>query len=280
MGSKSGTKYKSKEPDHNGIYEYTAEENEMWSSLYNRQKANLSSFACKEYISGLADLNLPENQVPQLAEITNTLSSKTGWGVKGVPALISFDKFFDLLASKKFPAATFIRTPEDFKYLREPDIFHEIFGHCPLLTNQFYANFMQKYGELGKAAPQSDQAMLARLYWFTVEFGLIKRNNRLEAYGSGIVSSIKESEHALSSNAEVKPLNLTDVFRTLYRIDKVQPIYFFIESFEELYNLVDDSKKVFDSIIEAKAKGPFLPKFEVEDLPEDDFRRKLVNSLA
>ena len=108
----------------------------------------------------------------------------------------------------------------------------------------------------------------------------IKRNNSLEAYGSGIVSSIKESQHALSTNAEVKQLNLLDVFRTLYRIDIVQPIYFYIESFEELYNLVDDSKMVFDSILEAKAKGPFVPKFEVEDLPEDDFRKKLVRSLA
>ena len=280
MGLKSKTKYKSKEPNHDGVYEYSSEENEIWSNLYARQEANLSNFACEEYISGLADLKLPRNKVPQLLGITKTLNSKTGWGVEGVPALISFDKFFDLLANKKFPAATFIRTPEDFKYLREPDIFHEIFGHCPLLTNQFYADFMQKYGELGKSAPASDQAMLARLYWFTVEFGLIKRNNSLEAYGSGIVSSIKESQHALSTNAEVKQLNLLDVFRTLYRIDIVQPIYFYIESFEELYNLVDDSKMVFDSILEAKAKGPFVPKFEVEDLPEDDFRKKLVRSLA
>ena len=109
---------------------------------------------------------------------------------------------------------------------------------------------------------------------------LLKGNNSLEAYGSGIVSSIKESQHALSTNAEVKQLNLLDVFRTLYRIDIVQPIYFYIESFEELYNLVDDSKMVFDSIREAKAKGPFVPKFEVEDLPEDDFSKKTFKIIS
>lgn len=277
---KSKTKYKSKEINVDGTYRYSAEENKIWSELYMRQEENLSSFACKEYISGLDNLKLPKDRVPQLNDITKTLKEITGWGVEGVPALISFDKFFDLLANKKFPAATFIRTAEDFNYLREPDIFHEIFGHCPLLTNQFYADFMQKYGELGKSAPESDQAMLARLYWFTVEFGLIKRNKSLEIYGSGIVSSINESKHALSPKAEIRPLCLTDVFRTLYRIDMVQPIYFYIESFEELYDLVDDCQKVFDCINEAKERGPFLPKFQVDDLPENDFRKKLVRTMA
>ena len=277
--AQKNTKYTSKDPDHNGFYNYSTEENEIWGQLYSRQEADLSKFACHEYIDGLQNLGFPKDKIPQLKDITSTLTKATGWGVEGVPALISFDRFFDLLSNCKFPAATFIRTKGDFKYLREPDIFHEVFGHCPLLMNEHYADFMQKYGELGNSAPQADQSMLARLYWFTVEFGLIKRKGNLKIFGSGIVSSIDESKHALSSKPTIKPLELVEVFRTLYRIDMVQPIYFYIESFEDLFRLIDDSDNVFDAIAEAKSKGPYMPEFQVDDLPDEDFRKKLVRSL-
>ena len=173
---------------------------------------------------------MPKDRVPQLNEVTKKLTKKTGWGVEGVPALISFERFFGLLAEKKFPAATFIRKQSDFEYLQEPDIFHEIFGHCPLLMNDVYADFMQKFGELGRNASDEDQVMLARLYWFTVEFGLIQTNRNLQIYGAGIVSSVNESKYALSSKPKLVQLDLVEVFRTLYRIDIMQPIYFVILS--------------------------------------------------
>ena len=149
----------------------------------------LKGRACDEFIRGLALLNLPNDRVPQLHEINAVLASTTGWQVVQVPALINFDSFFKLLANKQFPVATFIRSNEDFDYLQEPDVFHEIFGHCPLLTDPAFAHFTHTYGKLGYAASPKERQYLARLYWFTVEFGLVKTADGLRIYGGGILSS-------------------------------------------------------------------------------------------
>lgn len=323
--SKKGTKYISKEPDAQGLRHYSAEEHQIWADLYARQAELLPNRACPEFLDCLEKLGLPHDQVPQLTDVTKTLHAATGWGVEGVPALISFEKFFALLANKKFPAATFIRTRDEFDYLQEPDIFHEIFGHCPLLMNPAYANFMQKYGEMGLEVEKADRAMLARLYWFTIEFGLMRRKgeelklensrpqgrsavpsapkgaevgegnwgqpqsipveqsprngltgNGLKLYGAGIVSSVGESQYALGGTPELKPADLVTIFRTLYRIDIYQPIYFVIESFEQLYSLVQRKEEVFAAIKEAKRLGPFAPTFDVSDLPEGDLRVKMA----
>ena len=280
MAKKQST-YVSKEPDERGLRHYSEDEGQIWADLYDRQLKFLPNRACSEFMDCLHELGLPHDRVPQLPEVNQTLAKATGWGVEGVPALISFEKFFKLLADKKFPAATFIRNRDEFEYLQEPDIFHEIFGHCPLLMNPVYADFMQRYGEMGLEVDKADRAMLARLYWFTIEFGLIRHEGeKLEIYGAGIVSSVGESKYALSSpeegGPELRPINLVDVFRTLYRIDIYQPIYYVIESFEQLYALVEDKGKVFEAIAEAKRLGPFKPTFAVDDLPENDLRRKMA----
>ena len=140
--------------------------------------------------------------------------------------------------------------------------------------NEVYTDFMQKFGELAASASAEDQIMLARLYWFTVEFGLIQSNKDLQIYGAGIVSSVNESKYALSNKPQRYELDLVEVFRTLYRIDIMQPIYFVISSFDQLFNLVDAPKAVFESIAEARALGPHKPLFAVDDLPEDDLRKK------
>jgi len=272
-----GTNYISKEPDEKGFRTYSAEENQIWADLYARQAELLPSRACAEFLECLQKLGLPHDRVPQLDEVTKTLKAATGWGVEGVPALISFKKFFKLLADKKFPAATFIRTRDEFDYIQEPDIFHEVFGHCPLLMNPVYANFMQKYGEMGLEVEKADRAMLARLYWFTVEFGLMRSKGKgLSIYGAGIVSSVGESQYALGGKPELKEADLVTIFRTLYRIDIYQPIYFVIESFEQLYSLVERKEEVFAAIKEAKRLGPFTPKFDVSDLPSGDLRVKMA----
>ena len=270
------TKYVSKVPNENGDISYTSSEHGIWKKLYKVQENSLPGVACNEYISALKEINLPKDNIPQLASVTKILTNKTGWGVEGVPALISFERFFGLLAEKKFPAATFIRKNDDFEYLQEPDIFHEIFGHCPLLMNEVYADFMQKFGELGKNASDADQVMLARLYWFTVEFGLMQAADKIQIYGAGIVSSVNESKYALSGEPKSVPLDLVDVFRTLYRIDIMQPIYFIISSFNELFSLVENPRYVFESIAEAKALGPYKPLFDVEDLPDEDLRKRVA----
>lgn len=170
------SKYVAKKSDAKGIVDYTEVENAIWKDLYARQMQIVPNRACDEYIQGLETLNLIQTRIPQIAEINRALGKTTGWAVEAVPALIPFDEFFELLAVKRFPAATFIRTREDFDYITEPDIFHEYFGHCPMLTHPVYTDFMCAYGKLGKQANHKEQVLLARLYWFTVEFGLIKTN--------------------------------------------------------------------------------------------------------
>lgn len=234
-----GTRYASKIPDENGYIRYTEEEHQIWSELYARQMGILPGRACSAYLENLERLSLPRDRVPQLEEVSSVLRQHTGWEVAPVPALIPFTEFFELLASKRFPAATFIRSREQMEYLQEPDIFHEIFGHTPLLLDEGFAAFSHAYGKAGLAARKEDHAMLARLYWFTVEFGLIHRPGReLRAYGAGLCSSIGEVQYALDSDVPVrKPFDPVDALRTPYRIDIFQPIYFVIESSDELYRL-------------------------------------------
>ncbi len=167
------THYVAREPDAQGHIHYPDAEHAVWQTLVERQLKLLEGRACQEYLDGLDQLALPRERIPQLGEINRVLAATTGWQVERVPALIPFQRFFELLASKRFPVATFIRTPEELDYLQEPDIFHEIFGHCPLLTNPWFAEFTHTYGQLGLEASKEERVFLARLYWMTVEFGLV-----------------------------------------------------------------------------------------------------------
>ncbi|MGX5200535.1 phenylalanine 4-monooxygenase [Aliikangiella sp. IMCC44632] len=230
--------YISKQPNSFGIIDYSAVENQTWHDLYSRQYNIIKNRACDEFLEGLEILNMDADKIPQLPAINQKLNQLTGWQVERVPALIGFERFFELLANRRFPAATFIRRPEDIDYIKEPDIFHELFGHCPLLTNQAYADFSQHYGQLGLAASKQERAMLARLYWYTIEFGLIKTNAGLKIYGGGILSSFEETCYSLESTIPTRsPLNVVEAFRTHYRIDELQKNYFFIEQLSDLNHL-------------------------------------------
>lgn len=247
-------KYEAKVPDQFGMVAYTDDEHAVWKTLYNRQIELLPGRACQEFLDGIQALHLSPEKIPQLPDVSAKLKALTGWSVAPVKALISFKEFFDLLASRKFPAATFIRLPEHLDYLKEPDIFHEIFGHCPLLTNRAFADFTQRVGEFGQSMTNVERVMLARLYWFTVEFGLISTTNGLRIFGGGILSSKGESVYALESHVPRRqPFDLLTVLRTTYRYDEMQKDYFIINSFEELFALTNvDLKEIFK---EAKAKG-------------------------
>ncbi|EKE76286.1 phenylalanine 4-monooxygenase [Gallaecimonas xiamenensis] len=255
-----GTQYVSKMPGPDGRIQYTQEENAVWNTLITRQLACIQGRACQEYIDGLALLDLPTDRIPQLDEVNAVLGRTTGWQVAQVPALIPFDEFFRLLANKEFPVATFIRTREELDYLQEPDIFHEIFGHCPLLTNPDFAHFTHLYGKLGLAASKEDRVFLARLYWFTVEFGLVNTDQGLRIYGGGILSSPGETEYALGSDkAERQPFTIVDALRTPYRIDIMQPVYYVLDQVHQLFDIAEQD--IMALVQQAKALGLFQAKF-------------------
>lgn len=252
--------YVAHQPDADGIVHYSAEENGVWAFLYHRQMALIRDRACPAFLHGLSVLDLPTERVPQLAEVNRPLQAATGWSVVAVPALIPFATFFELLANRQFPAATFIRRREHIDYLQEPDIFHEIFGHCPLLTDPVFANFVHEYGKLGLAASKQQRVYLARVFWLTVEFGLIRSPAGLRIYGAGILSSKGESEYALDSSVpERQPFTVEAALRTPYRIDIMQPLYYVIENFEQIYSVMNAG--ILPRIDAAIAAGDYPARF-------------------
>lgn len=231
--------YHSKPLDASGRAQYTEEESNTWSILLHRQNELIKPRACKEFIRGVELLNFTD-EVPQHKDISAILNAHTGWGVEPVPAVIQTQIFFDLLAHKRFPAANFIRIPEELNYIKEPDIFHEIYGHCPLLTNHAYADFMYEFGKMASVVDPKVQRRLFRLFWFTIEFGLINEDNKLKAYGGGILSSIAETVYSVESDIpERKPLDPLIALRTPFRIDILQPEYFVINSLDDLFKLFE-----------------------------------------
>lgn len=269
------SQYTAHPPDAEGRVVYSVEEDATWATLYTRQLDAIKNVACSEYLHGLALLDLPTDRVPQIPDINHALKAQTGWSVEPVPALIPFGRFFELLASRRFPAATFIRVPEELDYLQEPDIFHEIFGHTPLLTHPGFAEFTAHYGELGLNATPEERVYLARLYWFTVEFGLLQAPNQgLQIYGGGILSSIGETRYALADpDADRQPFDLMTVLRTPYRIDIMQPRYFVLQSLDELLALTEID--LMSAIHEAMQLG-LLPKPFTEDAPRASHRSHMA----
>ncbi len=233
------TKYTAKKPDAHGYIHYTDAENAVWKALYNRQYPLVAARAHPAYLKGLEVLGLNNERIPQCVEVSKILQDTTGWSVAPVEALISFESFFQLLATQQFPAASFIRIPEELDYLQEPDIFHELFGHCPMLTDPTFAEFTHKYGQLGLKASTKERVYLARLYWFTVEFGLTQTPAGLKIYGGGILSSYGETLYALDSPIpERKPFDILTMLRTPYRYDIMQTVYFVLNGLDDLYQVM------------------------------------------
>jgi phenylalanine-4-hydroxylase len=215
---------------------YTADEHAMWDTLFARQAEMLPSRVVPAFIDGLDMLRMSRSGIPDFEELSDRLMKATGWRVVAVPGLVPDEVFFDHLANRRFVAGRFIRTPEQIDYLQEPDIFHDVFGHVPLLAHPVFADYMQAYGEGGlRAAKLGMIKQLARLYWYTVEFGLIRDGDALKLYGAGIVSSFGESRFALDDPSPNRiGFDLKRVMRTDYRIDDYQQTYFVIDSFEDL----------------------------------------------
>ncbi|HEX4737672.1 MAG TPA: phenylalanine 4-monooxygenase [Allosphingosinicella sp.] len=220
--------------------ELTAEDHWVWDTLFARQQTLLHGRAVQDFQQGLDVLHLSRPGVPNFDELNEKLNARTGWTVVAVPGLVPDDVFFTHLANRRFPAGNFIRSPKQLDYLEEPDVFHDVFGHVPLLAQPAVADFMQQLGRLGLAALERGQLhRLARLYWYTVEFGLAREDDALKIYGAGILSSFGESHYSLES---AKPhradFELERVLRTRYRTDTFQQAYFVIEHFEDVLKLV------------------------------------------
>jgi len=216
---------------------YTAEEHRLWDDLYARQMEILPGRAAGAFLKGLDRLDLGRGGVPDFARLSAELGALTGWSVVPVPMLIPDHVFFWHLANRRFPAGNFIRTRETFDYIQEPDVFHDVFGHVPMLTDPVFADYMQEYGRAGwKAMRHNRLKSLGALYWYTVEFGLVMEPEGLRAYGAGILSGPAEVVFALGASSPNRLfLNVDRVMRTDYVIDDLQPTYFVIESFADLY---------------------------------------------
>ncbi|MGH6909543.1 MAG: phenylalanine 4-monooxygenase [Phenylobacterium sp.] len=215
---------------------YTPSEHQVWITLYERQAALLHGRACDPFLKGLEALDLHRAGIPDFARINEELNRLTGWSVVAVPGLVPDEVFFDHLANRRFPAGQFIRKPDQLDYLQEPDIFHDVFGHVPMLTDPVFADYMQAYGRGGQRAMELGQLHnLARLYWYTVEFGLLATPQGLRIYGAGIVSSHAESIFALDDPSPNRlGFDLERVMRTPYRIDDFQQAYFVVPSLQAL----------------------------------------------
>jgi phenylalanine-4-hydroxylase len=246
---------------------YTAEEHAVWDTLFARQAAMLPGRAAQEFLDGLDMLHLSRPGIPNFEELSEKLGKATGWSVVAVPGLVPDDVFFEHLANRRFVAGQFIRRPDQLDYLQEPDVFHDVFGHVPMLAHPVFADYMQAYGQGGLRAKRFNAIdKLARLYWYTVEFGLIRSGDSLNIYGAGIVSSRGESIFALDDPSPNRiAFDMERVMRTNYRIDDYQQAYFVIDSFEQLLRATLDT-----DFAPLYARLETLPDLAVTDiLPED-----------
>jgi len=222
---------------------YARSDHETWATLFERQKQLLVGRACDEFLENQQRFGMTPDAIPKFDDLNRVLKGTTGWQIIGVEGLLPELTFFDHLANRRFPVTWWIRKPEQIDYIAEPDLFHDLFGHVPLLLNPVFADYMQAYGCGGvKAHGLGAEALvnLTRLYWYTVEFGLIKQSNGLRIYGSGIVSSKGESIHCLESAAPNRiGFDMPRIMRTRYRIDTYQKTYFVIDSFQQLMDATE-----------------------------------------
>ncbi len=217
---------------------YTPQDHDTYRRLYERQAALLPGLACDEFIAALPSLGI-KDRIPRFEEINARLTPATGWQIVAVPGLIPELPFFTLLANRQFPVTDWIRSPEEFDYIVEPDVFHDLFGHVPLLFNPVFADYVQRYGQGGlKAHALGAGELLSRLYWYTIEFGLIRQADGIKAYGAGILSSAGELDYAVRSEIPNKvPLSPDRAMRTRYKIDSYQKTYFVIDNFKQLFDM-------------------------------------------
>ena len=238
---------------------YTAAQHATWRTLFERQTRLLPGRACDAFVAGMRDLPIGPDQIPDFRRLSDVLMQRTGWQVVAVPGLVPDEVFFDHLANRRFPSGNFIRRPHELDYLEEPDVFHDVFGHVPMLMNPAIADFIQAYGQGGLRAQQLGcLPQLARVYWYTIEFGLVQQADGLRIYGAGIASSSAESVFCLDSASPNRiRFGLERVMRTQYRIDDFQESYFVVRDLDELLDFTRiDFAPLYQRVLDAKELQP------------------------
>lgn len=226
---------------------YTPENHEVWATLYRRRMDTLRDTGSRRFLDGIDAIGLNERQVPDLADVNRRLAPRTGWNAVPVTGFVPAADFFASLAERRFPTTVIVRPKEQLDYLPEPDIFHDVFGHVPLHADPVFADFLQRVGAVGAHAHDEHQVQqLARLFWFTVEFGLVREDGAVKIYGSGLISSAGDAANALGDRCDRRPFSLDAVIAQPFEIDHFQDVLFVIDDFEQLFAAADELARRFD----------------------------------
>lgn len=219
---------------------YTRSDHAVWSTLYDLRMADLQRHGSRVFLDGAAAIGLERERVPRLESINRRLEARTGWNAVAVTGFIPAADFFSLLARRRFPTTITVRPKEQLEYLPEPDIFHDVFGHVPLHSHPIFANFLQRFGRIASMASSEEETRrMARLFWFTVEFGLIHEEGEIKVYGSGLISSAADSRNALGPACDRRPFSLQAVMDQSFEIDHLQNVLFAIDSYDQLFEALD-----------------------------------------
>jgi len=237
---------------------YTDEDRLVWQTLFDRQMDNLKGKTSSAFLSALKTVGFHRDGIPDFNELDQILTGITGWSMEVVPSIIPQKQFFELLAIRKFPATTWLRRMSQLDYLEEPDMFHDVFGHVPLLSNQAYTNFFIGMAKLAGKHADDPRAieLLGKVYWFTIEFGLIREENVLKIYGAGIISSAGETLFSLSNKPKHLNFNVRDIMRSEFRTDVFQEKYYIIDSFEALYQSLPEIEAVLEKELQVLKLSP------------------------
>ena len=230
---------------------YTAEQQSVWSELVRRRLPQVREHACREFLEGYDIIGLNNERLPNLREITGRLKPRTGWSTTAVSGFLPGDAFFEMLAARMFPTTTWLRSRDSLAYIPEPDIFHDVFGHVPMHAHPVFADFLQHYGSVcSQIQDAKELERLGRLFWYTVEFGLVRQDGEIKVYGSGVISSHGECSNVIGGGCEVRPFSLNEVLDTPVKVDELQKVLFAIESFDQVYEAIQEAEKQIRQVSE------------------------------
>ena len=224
--------------------DYAQEQHAVWAELVRRRRSQLNAYACREYLDGFEIIGLQDDRLPNLSVITDRLKPRTGWSTTPVSGFLPAEAFFEMLAARMFPTTTWLRGRDSLEYIPEPDIFHDVFGHVPMHAHPVFADFLQHYGSVCAKIKDPDVLeRLGRLFWYTVEFGLIREDGKIKVYGSGVISSHGECTNVIEGGCEVRDFSLHEVLSTPVKVDSIHKLLFAIESFDQIYEAMRQAER-------------------------------------